>query len=71
LLFERTALSKRPDKLARLEIRKLRDQNELSADLVCFRTIARAALTRLDGFDAPENFFYCASGWYGAGTLIA
>jgi hypothetical protein len=28
-------------------------------------------LTRLDGFDAPENFFYCASGWYGAGTLIA
>jgi DNA-binding transcriptional LysR family regulator len=29
------------------------------------------ALARLDGFDAPENFFYCASGWYGAGTLIA
>jgi hypothetical protein len=32
---------------------------------------AAAALARLDGFDAPENFFYCASGWYGAGTLIA
>jgi predicted nuclease of restriction endonuclease-like (RecB) superfamily len=34
MLFERTALSKRPDKLARLEIQKLRDQDELSADLV-------------------------------------
>jgi len=28
-------------------------------------------LTRLDGFDPPQNFFYCASGWYDAGTLIA
>jgi predicted nuclease of restriction endonuclease-like (RecB) superfamily len=34
MLFERTALSKRPDKLARLEIQKLREQDELSADLV-------------------------------------
>jgi predicted nuclease of restriction endonuclease-like (RecB) superfamily len=34
MLFERTTLSKRPDKLARTEIQKLRDQDELSADLV-------------------------------------
>jgi predicted nuclease of restriction endonuclease-like (RecB) superfamily len=34
MLFERTTLSKRPDKLARLEIQKLREQDELSADLV-------------------------------------
>jgi predicted nuclease of restriction endonuclease-like (RecB) superfamily len=34
MLFERTALTKRPEKLARTEIQKLRDQDELSADLV-------------------------------------
>src|ERR1041384_5398155 len=34
MLFERTALSKRPEKLARLEIQKLRDQDTLSPDLV-------------------------------------
>jgi predicted nuclease of restriction endonuclease-like (RecB) superfamily len=34
MLFERTALSKRPDKLARLEIQKLREQDKLSPDLV-------------------------------------
>jgi predicted nuclease of restriction endonuclease-like (RecB) superfamily len=34
MLFERTALSKRPDKLARLEIQKLREQDQLSPDLV-------------------------------------
>ncbi len=34
MLFERTALSKRPDKLARTKIQKLREQDELSADLV-------------------------------------
>ncbi|MCI0538196.1 MAG: PDDEXK nuclease domain-containing protein [Verrucomicrobiales bacterium] len=34
MLFERTALSKRPDKLARLEIKKLREQDKLSPDLV-------------------------------------
>lgn len=34
MLFERTALSRRPDKLARLEIQKLRDQDKLSPDLV-------------------------------------
>jgi predicted nuclease of restriction endonuclease-like (RecB) superfamily len=34
MLFERTALSKRPDKLARLEIQQLREQDELSPDLV-------------------------------------
>ena len=34
LLFERTALSKRPEKLARLEIQKLREEDKLSPDLV-------------------------------------
>ena len=34
MLFERTALSKRPDKLARLEIQNLREQDKLSPDLV-------------------------------------
>src|SRR5713101_756774 len=34
MLFERTALSKRPDKLARLEIQKLREEDKLSPDLV-------------------------------------
>lgn len=34
MLFERTALSKRPEKLARLEIQKLREQDRLSPDLV-------------------------------------
>jgi predicted nuclease of restriction endonuclease-like (RecB) superfamily len=34
MLFERTALSKRPEKLARLEIQKLRDEDKLSPDLV-------------------------------------
>lgn len=34
MLFERTALSKRPEKLARLEIKNLREQDKLSPDLV-------------------------------------
>lgn len=34
MLFERSALSKRPDKLARLEIQTLREQDRLSPDLV-------------------------------------
>lgn len=34
MLFERTALSKRPDKLVRLEIQKLREEDRLSPDLV-------------------------------------
>src|SRR5208282_4544307 len=33
--------------------------------------LQRSKLTLLDGFDPPENFFYSASGWYDAGTLIA
>lgn len=34
LLFERTALSKKPDELARLELQALRDEDRLSTDLV-------------------------------------
>jgi len=34
MLYERTALSKRPEKLARLEIQKLRKDDKLSPDLV-------------------------------------
>jgi len=34
LLFERTALSKRPERLARIEIQNLRDQGRLSPDLI-------------------------------------
>lgn len=34
MLFERTALSKRPERLARLEIKNLREQDKLSPDLV-------------------------------------
>jgi predicted nuclease of restriction endonuclease-like (RecB) superfamily len=34
MLYERTALSKRPEELARLEIQKLREQDKLSPDLV-------------------------------------
>jgi predicted nuclease of restriction endonuclease-like (RecB) superfamily len=34
LLFERTAISKKPEDLARLEIQKLRNEDVLSADLV-------------------------------------
>jgi hypothetical protein len=35
-----------------------------SADLPKFST-------RLGGLDPAKNYFYCASGWYDAGTLIA
>jgi predicted nuclease of restriction endonuclease-like (RecB) superfamily len=34
LLYERTALSRKPAKLARLELAALRDEDRLSADLV-------------------------------------
>jgi len=34
MLFERTALSKKPEKLARLELGKLRDEDKLTPDLV-------------------------------------
>ncbi len=34
MLFERTALSKKPEKLARLEIAKLREEDKLTPDLV-------------------------------------
>ena len=34
MLFERTALSRKPDELIRLELAKLRDENKVSADLV-------------------------------------
>ena len=34
MLFERTALSKKPEKLARLELVKLRDEDKLTPDLV-------------------------------------
>jgi len=34
MLFERTALSKKPEKLARMELDKLREENKLTPDLV-------------------------------------
>jgi len=34
MLYERTALSKKPDKLARLELRALREEDRMSPDLV-------------------------------------
>jgi len=34
MLFERTALSRKPDELIRLELAKLRDENKVSADLI-------------------------------------
>jgi hypothetical protein len=40
-------------------------------DASCVSSCSICSLTRLGGFDSPENFFYCASGWYDAGTLIA
>ena len=50
MLFERTALSRKPAKLAALELKQLRDEDRLSPDLV-FRDPVRPKYSAEEAFD--------------------
>jgi predicted nuclease of restriction endonuclease-like (RecB) superfamily len=67
MLFERTALLKKPNKLMAAELKKLREEDKLSPDLVFLDPYLLDFLELKDPYAEKRIFRQCRKNWVSTG----